>query len=367
MRETFGQQLKQFALAGDIVDKDTFHQVWELVRQYVTQDLKLTYWALLVEGEVNYKSGLQAHESSSGSKIAFNLKTDEGSYNGLAAYAFAEAKKLWIADQQPLNMDTHLRDAWSNTNTQSLPAYHQSRDVSIKTVILIPLCWQERTFGVLDLQMSEYYEPTNTAKVELERLVDTLSELLVLSETNQMQRKHRQQAIDMLKTALAQKSWSPLIKPQLFVASSHRADPQVMGTISRVLKDFEGKLRIHYWRQNPRGGNITWDTLTQVKASRFGLFYFSEPVEDAAGELSYQDNANVVFEAGMFQSLTNPATRDDPIGWIPVREEKSPPAPFDFAQERMIYIERQRDDSKPNLDQLAADLQARIKNLLETV
>jgi hypothetical protein len=370
MSETFGHRLKQFALAVDIVDEDTFNQVWELVRRYVSQDLELTYWALLVESEVNHNPGLQARECSTGNRPSFSLKAADGSYNGLVAYAFAEAKKLWIVslDKQPLDLDTHLRDYWSDTNTENLPAYHQTAGVGIRTVILTPLRWQGRTFGVLDLQMSQYYEPTNTTKVELELLVDTLSELLVLSQTNQMQRAHTRQAIDALRTVLQKESWPPLTKPQIFVASSDRADEEVMGTIRSVLDNFEDRLRIHYWKQSSNSGNINWDTLKQVKASRFGLCYFSEPAEDVRGELKYQDNANVVFEAGMFQSLTNPAATDDPIGWIPVREQTplSPPPPFDFAQQRMIIIQRLR-DNKPNLERLRADLRARIERLLETV
>jgi len=371
MSETFGHRLKQFALAVDIVDEDTFTRVWEMVQLYLSQDLDLTYWALLVEGEVNHKPGLQARDCSTGSRPAFTLKTPEGSYNGLAAYAFAEAKKLWIVapDKQPLNLDTHFRDCWSDTHTENLPAYHHTPDVGIRTVILTPLRWQGRPFGVLDLQMSQYYEPTNTTKVELELLVDTLSELLVLSQTNRMQRAHTQQAIDALRTVVQRQSWPPLTKPQIFVASSDRADEEVMGTILSVLDNFEDRLRIYNWRHSADGGNINVDTLKQVKASRFGLCYFSELADDARGELKYQDNPNVVFEAGMFQSLTNPAATDDPIGWIPVREKPplAPPAPFDFAQHRMIMIERRPSDNKPNLEKLRADLRARIERLLETV
>ena len=30
----------------------------------------------------------------------------------------------------------------------------------------------------------------------------------------------------------------------------------------------------------------------------------------------------------------------EPTGWIPVREEDSPPAPFDFSGERILYVPR---------------------------
>jgi hypothetical protein len=366
MSETFGNRLKQFALAVDIVDEDTFNQVWKLALEYVSQDLDLTYWALLVEGEVDKNPGLHACECSTGNTPSFSLRSAEGSYNGLAAYAFAEAKKLWIVspEKQPLDGDMHLRDDWSDTNMKDLPAYTQSSGGAIRTVILTPLRWQGRTFGVLDLQTNQYYEPTNIIKVELQLLVDTLAELLSLLKTNQTQRAHTRQAIDTLRTVLGRESWTPLTKPQIFVASSDRADEEVMGTILSVLDDFADRLRLHYWKQSSDSGNINSAILKQVKASRFGLCYFSEPVEDANGVFKYQDNANVVFEAGMFQSLTNPAT-SDPIGWIPVREPQSPPAPFDFAQQRMLIIPRLR-DNKLNLNQLRTDLRARIENLIET-
>jgi hypothetical protein len=186
-------------------------------------------------------------------------------------------------------------------------------------VILTPLRWKGRTLGVLDLQTSQYHEPTNSAMEELEFLVNTLAQLLVLSETHQMQRAHTRQALDMLRTVLEQESWPALTKPQLFVASSNRADKAVMGKIMGVLDKFKDRLRIYNWTQSSDSGNINLDILKQVKASRFGLCYFSEPVEDGQNGLKYQDNANVVFEAGMFQSLTNPAATDDPTGWIPVR------------------------------------------------
>ena len=105
--------------------------------------------------------------------------------------------------------------------------------------------------------------------------------------------------------------------------------------------------------------------LEQVKKSQFGLCYFSEPTEDPEGKYKYQDNINVVFEAGMFQSQTNPNVTDRPEGWIPIREIKplTPPPAFDFAQERMITVERSK-DGKPNIEKLRGNLKGRIENLL---
>jgi hypothetical protein len=80
------------------------------------------------------------------------------------------------------------------------------------------------------------------------------------------------------------------------------------------------------------------------------------------------DNPNVIFEAGMFQSLTNVAATEAPTGWIPIREppDLCPSPPFDFAQQRMIIVER-FSDQKPNLDRLQADLKDRIETLLKGI
>ena len=365
MGETFGHRLKQFALAVDIVDEDTFKHVWELVLQYMSLELDLAYWALLIEGEVNKNPGLQARQCSNANNHSFSLKTPEGCYSGLAAYSFGEEKPLWIVspNQRPLSPNTPLRDDWSRA--EDLPHFDQPAEAGIMTTILLPLRCNGRTLGVLDLQMKQSYEFTNIAREELKLLAVTLSELLVLSETNQMQRAHTQEAIKMLRTVLEHESWPPMTKPQIFVASSDRADEEVIGTIHSVLDEFSEQLRSHYWKKSSDSGDINLDILKQVKASRFGLCYFSERVEDDQSEFRYQDNANVVFEAGMFQSLTNAVVADHPTGWIPVREphQLCPRPPFDFAHQHMIIVERLT-GNRPNLERLRADLKARIENLL---
>jgi hypothetical protein len=118
MSETFGSRLQQFALAVDIVDEDTFKQVWDLVHRYVSRDLELTYGALLVESEVNHTPGLRAVYCSTASNPSFSLKTENGVYAGLAPYAFANAKKLWVvsSDKQPLGRDKHLVNYWSKAD-----------------------------------------------------------------------------------------------------------------------------------------------------------------------------------------------------------------------------------------------------------
>jgi len=364
MNETFGSRLKRFALAVDIVDEDIFHQAWDLIFQYMSSQLKPVYWALLVESTVNQKPGLLARESSSNLKPSFSIKTDDGRYNGLAAYSFVEEKPLWISspNKEVLSPNTLLQDHWSEVD--ELPHFDRSADEGIRTVILVPLQWRERTLGLLDMQSEEKHELTRRITTELELLADALAVLLILAEINKSRREQTVEALRMHQRALREDTQPSLLtKPQIFVACSSQANGDIMASILTVLEDFRNQLKVHYWKESSASGNINLEILKQIRESRFGLCYFSEPAVDPQSPFTYQDNVNVVFEAGMFQSRTDPISPGRSTGWIPIREKESPPPPFDFAQQRMVIIER-RENGKPNLDKLESDLRAHLEYLL---
>jgi hypothetical protein len=362
MSETFGNRLKRFALSVDIVDDYIFRQAWDLVRQYIAQQLKPTYWALLIDSEVNNGPGLLARECSEGSKPSFSLR-EEDHYAGLAAYSFAEGKPLWLVspDKGPLDPEKPIQDHWSKAN--NLPSFDRP-NAGIKTVVLVPIRQRGRTIGVLDLQSPEYNELTKRMTAELVLVAETLSVLLTLSEINKAQRDDTLEAIRLHSKALNEESWPPLTKPKIFVASSGKADEKVMGAIRGVLDEFREQLDVHYWKKSSASGNINREILKQVKECQFGLCYFSEPMDDPESKYKYQDNINVVFEAGMFQSQTDPAVTEHPVSWIPIRENLSPPPPFDFAQERMIVVRRLAEKGTPNLEELRGSLRDRINDLL---
>jgi hypothetical protein len=95
--------------------------------------------------------------------------------------------------------------------------------------------------------------------------------------------------------------------------------------------------------------------------SRYGICYFSEP-DPSDGGHKYVDNPNVIFEAGMLHALIN--TPDaPPSGWIPVREDDSPAAPFDFADQRIERVPRDQDGQVVE-ERLRAQVQRRIVALL---
>jgi len=54
-----------------------------------------------------------------------------------------------------------------------------------------------------------------------------------------------------------------------------------------------------------------------------------------------------------------------PLAWIPIREQKSPPMPFDLSHQRVIEVKRLGADScQINQDALTSELRDRIDELL---
>jgi len=76
----------------------------------------------------------------------------------------------------------------------------------------------------------------------------------------------------------------------------------------------------------------------------------------------YKDNANVIFEAGMFHCKTNIGNTENSI-WIPVREDESPPAPMDFSSQRMIIVKR-NENGEINDKEFRSEFSNRIDALL---
>ncbi len=98
----------------------------------------------------------------------------------------------------------------------------------------------------------------------------------------------------------------------------------------------------------------------------------SEPVPGGspADSSRFEDNPNVLFEAGMFQMLHQ--LRDDPADsevarWIPVREaeELTTDIPFDFAADRIVIVPRESDSGQVDPQALAGALRDAVSELTQ--
>jgi hypothetical protein len=176
-------------------------------------------------------------------------------------------RPLWLLDtkKEPLGEVGRYKDHWSGLTRMT--AYQPSVP-PVWTLLAVPLFCRRR-LGIYFIEIPEYIERNNVATSELKRLADALAILLELWYVNRTQAEYTSEAIADLNQMLAAAKF-----PRL---------------------------------------------------SRFGICYLSEPTSDGAHQ--WDDNKNVVFEAGMLHERTRShaeQNQGEPTGWIPIREEDSP-------------------------------------------
>ena len=368
---TFAGQLKHFAQTVDIVDDGIFNQVRSLVCKYVTHELNSEYFELLRSETVGNNSDrqiwLRTFWSSDETKHLWPIRDGGGSYLNQVTEAFDQVHAMWVVSASgkvTLGDTEKYQDMWSGS--VDLPRYQPISGPQIRTLIVLPLFFRNR-IGVFCIESSEYIEITDVAKLELRRLADALGILYGLWDVNKASAECTDHAIGDLQDMLERARFPKLAKPHVFVAFSNLADEKVTMVINDVLGQFADKLEFTDWKQMDDPGNITTQIGREIMESRFGICYLSEPARDSgASGHKYDDNRNVIFEAGMLHARTSATADTDengPSGWIPVREEDSPQAPFDFANERILYVPRSRNGelNEPRLRDL---LNRRIHRLL---
>jgi hypothetical protein len=365
---TFAGQLKHFAQSVDIVDDTIFDQVRDLVCKYVTNELKGQYFELLREESPDGEQQpyLRTFWSSEEKVHTWPLRMPGEAYTNPVTAAVGQQRSMWLVgkDKSPLDECDGSQDLWSRT--PNLSAYTPVSEEAIRTAIVVPLK-MHRSWGAYCIESPRYSEPTEVAKAELRRLAEALAILYTMWELNQAQSLYTGKAIADLRDLLHRARFPRLARPHMFIAFPGKGDPAVTETIKGVLQQFRDHLEFTDWSEMYESGNIGAQIGREILESRFGICYFSEPVADGDGDgARYDDNANVVFEAGMLHARTlfsSDTEGGEPAGWIPVREKASPDPPFDFAAERILVVPRTEDGEliEPQLSQL---LTRRVEALL---
>jgi len=260
--------------------------------------------------------------------------------------------------REPLRRTDAYVDLWSDVI--DLPRYRAPLERDLLTSIAIPM-WRpnNRILGLMYLESTEYLDIAEFDHQELALLADALGVLLDLRDLNQVQTQGTRDAINNLRRIKDAVVFPQIARPQLFVAFSGSADQEVVDILGDVLNEFSSRLRIVQWNRIDDSGTITAQLADVITTSRFGLCYLSEYDHNTGG---YKDNANVLFEAGMLQALAVLSIREQ-AAWIPLREEKSPPPPFDLAGERIEPIPRAADGGL-NDELLRTRLRTRLQRLL---
>jgi hypothetical protein len=359
---TLAGRLQHFAQSVDIVDDRTFEAVRRLVYQYVTTELKGTYFELMKEQFTeNGSRQLWLRTFWSSQNKDHYWPVHDGADNNPVAEAFRACRPLWLLDanKEPLSEVARYQDHWSGLTRM---AAYQPSVPPVRTLVAVPL-YCRRQIGIYFIEIPGYIELSDVAASELKRLADALAILLEMWYVNRTQSEYTAEAIADLNQMMLEAKFPRLAKPHFFVAYSTRADPAVTGILTDVLSGFSDRLEFTDWAEMTAAGNISLQIGTEIGRSRFGICYFSEPA--AGGPHPWNDNNNVVFEAGMLHERTRShaeQNQGEPTGWIPIREENSPPAPFDFSGERILHVPRT--GSGVNEQRFRALLTRRIEALL---
>lgn len=359
----FGKRIQQFVLSVDVMDEVIYKELVSLVESYVREELNIHYFSLLESHPVNEGPGLQTFWSTREDKPSYSIKNVDDQYTSHTSYVFDKKTPIWVVgvDREPLQDAKATRDLWL-PGAEDLPPYSARLKEEIRTSIMMPLLRSGSAFGVVEFATGDYVEPTKSAIEELKTIGQVLSRVCRMDGASRAQRDSTRKAMDMLKAARKEEQWMGLALPRLFVASAGTADDDVMSVIRNTVGALEGKVKSVDWEEMNAAGNINQQVISAIATADFGLCYFSEPADSDTAEHPYRDNANVIFEAGMMQALTN-SPGAQPEGWIPIREAASPGAPFDFASERMLIVPR-ADDETLEVEKFADSLKKRLDALI---
>lgn len=373
MSNTFGEQLVRFVQAVDYIDDRNFDQVRQLVDDYSKKTLNIQVTRLMVASGYRGRTVLQAYGLAK--KRQYNpidvRQTIDGKevYGGQTAYSYDREEPLWIvsasgeADQE-LNRCTKYQNKWHPEPPlgEDFPAYRVATTEPISTSIILPLKDDAgRIFGVFNFETTDRLQITDLAKQELKNLAYAMATAYHTNLATNSNQERSSKSLAALGTLL-QSTLPKLTKPKIFLASSARADPAVIDAVNQVLgeREFSDRYEIVYWKNMSRPGNINQHLIDELSSCRYGICYLSEKLE-AGSPYPFQDNPNVVFEAGMLHGRSD-ADSPRPAAWIPIREDGSQTPPFDIAAERMIVVPRES-----NGDLLAEKLKNELVDRLNSL
>ncbi len=343
MEPTFGDQLKLFALSVDIIETDRFNHVCSLIEKYCKDTLDIQYTKLHLASDIDGQRGLRRYPlGSSTVENVMPVKNVNGHYNSQTALAYDKAKPLWVVSfqgEKTLDRCQKYIDHWSNLRT--LPTYRSTSESNIhgiRTSIVVPIPDDKIVLGVINFRTEKHIEITTDAKNELLKVAEAIGMLIKLRRFADSQKLNTEAALDHLNEVLLRPQ-PKLTKPKIFLASSSRANPDVINLVKSVLGEdtYKKYLDLVYWKAMDKPGNINQQLLEAISECRYGICYFSQNV----AENIYEDNINVVFEAGMFHGRVD-GLSSSPSSWIPIREHQSPELPFDFASERILWVPRSK-------------------------
>lgn len=377
MVASWPKRLKQFSIAVDVVDDETFRSVENHVEEYFRTILKCHYFCVLIDGSRERLEGgelapvLKTIWSSNPAEVDSCIRIrrpDKTQHQPV--WSYVTRKPLWVVT----NDDSTLADAakeiggttdeWSNA--QQLPRYRSTDGNTSKTSIIVPLECGDRTLGVINFKFEKHIPCSKAGKDHIRMIADALGRIILMWKTTVTQLDGTRDYMQELEPS--PRPVSPLEKQKVFVSSSDRADEEVIDVILEVLGEFHEDFETSYWKEVPNPGNIMNQVRARISDCAFGVCYFSEPDNPDAGgkRTGYRDNPNVLFEAGMMEMLLELHDHSDGLisRWIPVREKQEGNIPFNFAHNLILMVPRKNGSNELEKEVFTSDFKRAVENLL---
>jgi len=378
MATDWPKRFKQFSLAVDVIEDDVFENIESTVNSFFTGVLDSHYYRVLIDGawteteEGESMPALTTIWSSDPEKRASTIPVRPPSKTRRqAVLSYASRKPLWVVGKdgealtETSNKPNSLVDEWSGV--AELPEYRIVGDRPSRTSIMVPLEYGDRVFGVMNLEFERLIPISRKAKENAQMIADAIGRIIWIWKTTETQLGGTRDALEELQNT-AQAIVSPIGRRTVFISSSDDADQAVMDSILAVLGEFKDVFTPVYWKKEQASGNINDQVRAGVAGCDFGICYFSEPATGSVSDDNrYQDNPNVLFEAGMMQMLHEFRDRRDVLTsrWIPIREYDKDPPPFNFAGDRIVMVPRLGDSCELDKEKFTQTLRGTIAELVD--
>lgn len=373
-------RFEDFSRTVDFVDSAIFEDVTGLLEKAFRESWRICFFRALMSGHtIRIGTGdapaLSTIWSRDDSETDFQISGADGSAVTLTSYAFLHRKELWITAADGGKLVDHtassegLVDQWpGQPGLPELPPYVDYRGSVSRTMVVLPLEYGMRMFGVVCLEFNEYIAISSRARATANTFAKSLARIIWLRETNKTQLDDSKEALALLHSNFHTAS-DAFRRRRVFLASSgEESRGPVVQTIRRILEDeFNEIFELDFWEEESSSGAINEHVRSAIASAEFGICYLSEKISDEP--LKYLDNPNVLFEAGMFQMLHQ--LRDDAedynsARWLPIRETEqiTTSLPFDIAGDRMLVVPRDPATGEVDTEKFGKDLRKAIQSLI---
>ena len=349
MKQTFADELLQFAKTIDILNEELFKDIKSIINKYAEKRWGVNYVKIMIvyknndDKEILKKFLLDEYRRDIfGSKKDIELISNDKPSQ--MQQVLKSCKPMWIVAEDGgslnrVNNKVIYKDLWSKTKSDKISKYTQGEeDVDISTSILIPFKGEYGLKGVVDYEIEEYLEYSKDDEDELLTLNKTIEELLTLHYVRKIQEENTNYAINRLKNKLKY-YMNTFQENSIFFAFPKKGRDDAITFIKNFINKRYKQIRLISWDENTESGSIKAKLFNDIRRAKYGICYFSEKVDDKNKKQKFIYNNNVIFEAGFMHAKSMIFNHSNPT-WMIVSEENHLKELFDINDFNSIIVER---------------------------